>query len=235
MMDKLKIPFSIALFTHAVLFASNGLMSGGVQRPQEFTSIDLIEQKEQPAFASEPALKKEAGKLAAAKPPAPEPPTDKIPVAIKEEAALPVKESVAGQAAPVATDRQVESETVREAASVQERAVAAAVKKEGEPFAAVSQKEETRFMSEVRGRIEKAKFYPAWARQRGFEGIVGVRFNILPSGRVEGVKVVRPCNYEVLNRAACEAVERAAPFTRPPTVDPSKSYAMEVDLGYRLK
>lgn len=234
MMDELKIPFSIALFTHVVLFASNGLMSGGVQRPQEFTSIELIEQKEQPAFASEPALKKEAGKLAAAPPPVPEPSADKIPVAIKEEAALPVKESIAGQAAPVATDRQVESETVREAAPAQERAVAAAVKKEAETFA-VSQNEETRFMSEVRGRIEKAKFYPAWARQRGFEGIVGVRFNILPSGRLEGVKVVRPCNYEVLNRAACEAVERAAPFTRPPTVDPSKSYAMEVDLGYRLK
>ena len=90
------------------------------------------------------------------------------------------------------------------------------------------------FRAMVRTKIERSKFYPRWARERGFEGVVGVRFTLLPDGGVTDVKVVRPCHCEVLNKAACEAIMKAAPFNPRPIEVADKEMAMEVDISYRL-
>lgn len=90
------------------------------------------------------------------------------------------------------------------------------------------------FRAMVRTKIERSKFYPRWARERGFEGVVGVRFTLLPDGGVTDVKVVRPCHCEVLNKAACEAIMKAAPFNPRPVDVADKEMAMEVDISYRL-
>lgn len=82
----------------------------------------------------------------------------------------------------------------------------------------------------VRARIEAAKFYPVFARQRGYEGVVGVRFKVSPDGSIGEVEVASPCHCDALNKAACEAVKRASPL--PP---PSETIAMEVTLSYRLE
>lgn len=91
------------------------------------------------------------------------------------------------------------------------------------------------FAAMVKNRIEKAKFYPRWARQRGYEGVVGVQFVIKPDGNVIGVKVVRPCHCDILNKAACEAIMKAAPFHPRPKELEGKEMAMEVDIGFRLE
>ena len=90
------------------------------------------------------------------------------------------------------------------------------------------------FRAMVRTKIERSKFYPRWARERGFEGVVGVRFTLLPDGGVTDVKVVRPCHCEVLNKAACEAIMKAAPFNPRPIEVADKEMAMEIDISYRL-
>ncbi len=82
----------------------------------------------------------------------------------------------------------------------------------------------------VRARIEAAKFYPFFARQRGYEGVVGVRFKVAPDGSVKDVEVASPCHCDALNKAACEAVKRAAPLPAP-----QETIAMEVILSYRLE
>jgi len=87
----------------------------------------------------------------------------------------------------------------------------------------------------VRSKIEKAKFYPRWARERGYEGVVGVQFVILPDGKVGGVKVVRPCHCEILNKAACEAIMKAAPFNPRPKDVEDGEMAMEIDIGFKLE
>lgn len=94
--------------------------------------------------------------------------------------------------------------------------------------------EETSFKSMVMQRIEKAKFYPGSARKRGYEGMVGVRFTVLPDGKVHELKIVRPCHCEILNKAACEAIEKAAPFSPRPKSMEDKQITMDIDLMYRL-
>lgn len=90
------------------------------------------------------------------------------------------------------------------------------------------------FRAMVRTKIERSKFYPRWARERGFEGVVGVRFVVNPDGGVSDVTIVRPCHCEVLNKAACEAIMKAAPFNPRPVDVADREMAMEVDISYRL-
>mgnify|MGYP001575140973 CR=1 FL=1 len=91
------------------------------------------------------------------------------------------------------------------------------------------------FKTMVRAKIEKAKFYPRWARQRGHEGTVGVKFVIQPDGSVNDVHVVKPCHCDVLNKAACEAIMKAAPFNPRPDELKGKEMAMEIDIGFKLE
>lgn len=118
-----------------------------------------------------------------------------------------------------------------------------AIETQAESVMAVSAKSElpdipgeiNRFTTVVRTKIEQAKFYPKWARDRGYEGVVGVSFVIKPDGNVIGIKVVRPCHCEVLNKAACEAIMKAAPFLPRPKEIEVVDMAMEVDIGFRLE
>ncbi|MBI5892948.1 MAG: energy transducer TonB [Deltaproteobacteria bacterium] len=91
------------------------------------------------------------------------------------------------------------------------------------------------FKTMVRTKIERAKFYPRWARQRGFEGVVGVKFTIQPDGSVNDVKVAKPCHCDVLNKAACEAIMKAAPFNPKPNELGNKEIAMEIDISFKLE
>ncbi len=97
-----------------------------------------------------------------------------------------------------------------------------------------SGEEMSMFRAMVRTKIERAKFYPRWAREKGFEGVVGVRFVVHPDGGVSDVTIVRPCHCEVLNKAACEAIMKAAPFNPRPVDVADREMAMEVDISYRL-
>lgn len=90
------------------------------------------------------------------------------------------------------------------------------------------------FRTMVRTKIEKLKFYPRRARERGLEGIVGIRFLVLPDGGVGDIKIVRPCHREILNNAAYETILKAAPFDHVPKEIKGREMAMEIDINYRL-
>lgn len=91
------------------------------------------------------------------------------------------------------------------------------------------------FKTMVRTKIERAKFYPMWARKRGYEGVVGVKFTIQPDGSVKDVNVVKPCHCDVLNKAACEAIIKAAPFNPKPKDIENKEMPMEIDISFKLE
>jgi protein TonB len=76
--------------------------------------------------------------------------------------------------------------------------------------------------------LEKAKTYPRFARERGIEGSVLVRFKVLPSGDVETVNIVRSSGVEILDEASVRTVYRAAPM-------PYVSGWVEVPMSYVLK
>ncbi|MEE8555815.1 MAG: TonB family protein [bacterium] len=67
-------------------------------------------------------------------------------------------------------------------------------------------------VSSVRGRIDGAKRYPRLARRAGFEGRALLKFKILPDGRVADIRVLETSEFEILDKAAMRAVERAGPF-----------------------
>lgn len=91
------------------------------------------------------------------------------------------------------------------------------------------------FRKMVQKEIEKAKFYPLFARRRGYEGAVGVSFAIQPDGNVNQVTVTAPCHCEILNKAACNAVKKAAPFLPRPSILEDREINMEINVAYELR
>ena len=75
------------------------------------------------------------------------------------------------------------------------------------------------------------KTYPEAARQRGIEGIVGLRFTVNRSGRVIALNVIRSSGSDVLDSAA-EAMLRNAALPAP---DPAQDrVTVSVQLHYTL-
>ena len=83
-------------------------------------------------------------------------------------------------------------------------------------------------MQHLQRAIEKAKTYPRFARERGIEGTVLVRFKVLPSGDIEAVDVVRSSGMQILDDASVKTVYRAAPM-------PYVKGWVEVPMIYELK
>jgi TonB family protein len=79
----------------------------------------------------------------------------------------------------------------------------------------------------LQAAIEKAKTYPRFARERGIEGTVLVRFQVLPSGAVDHVEVAKSSGAGILDDASVETVYRAGPM-------PYVRGWIEVPLVYEL-
>lgn len=80
----------------------------------------------------------------------------------------------------------------------------------------------------IREAIERAKRYPRFARERGIQGIVHVRFQVQQSGAVDRVEVVRSSGHDILDTATVSTVYRAGPMP------PVKGW-IEVPVGYEIK
>ncbi|MDA8098152.1 MAG: energy transducer TonB [Nitrospiraceae bacterium] len=64
--------------------------------------------------------------------------------------------------------------------------------------------------------IERVKSYPRLARERGIEGVVRLRFRVLPSGQVGPVAIVQSSGATILDEASVRTVRQAGPV---PVVD----------------
>ncbi|BBO82389.1 hypothetical protein DSCO28_29550 [Desulfosarcina ovata subsp. sediminis] len=73
------------------------------------------------------------------------------------------------------------------------------------------------YLDMVRLKIESRKRYPETAKARSIEGRVTIRFILLADGNVRDLSVSRGARHRSLDMAALDAVERAAPFPRPPS------------------
>ncbi|POQ98411.1 hypothetical protein AU468_13740 [Alkalispirochaeta sphaeroplastigenens] len=93
-----------------------------------------------------------------------------------------------------------------------------------------------RYIGQVRTGIEKARQYPLVARRREQEGTVVVRFSLSSAGTiVEGPDIHSPSRYPALNRAALEAVIRAAPFAEFSEEFLRESITFVVPIHFRLE
>ncbi len=68
----------------------------------------------------------------------------------------------------------------------------------------------------VRLKIENCKKYPEVAKSKHIEGRVTIQFMIAADGQIYSLKVVKQARYSILDKAALDAVKKAAPFPRPP-------------------
>jgi len=72
------------------------------------------------------------------------------------------------------------------------------------------------YLDMVRLKIESRKRYPEAAKARSIEGRVTIRFVLLTDGNVRDLKITKSARSKALNVAALDAVQKAAPFPRPP-------------------
>jgi TonB family protein len=75
--------------------------------------------------------------------------------------------------------------------------------------------------------LESAKTYPRMARERGIEGVVRVRFKVLPSGNIERVEILQSSGSEILDTASIKTVHRAKPL-------PYVNGWVEVPISYSI-
>lgn len=92
-----------------------------------------------------------------------------------------------------------------------------------------------RFSALVWSKIERARFYPRSARRQEREGVVGIRFLILPDGKVGEITLIQPSPYDMLNEAAKETIERAAPFRPRPKELKGQVFVMQIAIAFKLE
>jgi len=80
----------------------------------------------------------------------------------------------------------------------------------------------------IESQIERAKNYPRFARERGIQGVVRVRFKLKPTGDVDRVEIARSSGYDVLDAASVKTVYRASPM-------PYVNGWLEIPMTYVLK
>ncbi len=95
---------------------------------------------------------------------------------------------------------------------------------------------EKSYESKILSRIQRMKYYPLTARRMNQEGVVVVKFRLKKDGTLAGsVKVVKGCEYELLNRAGVKTIYRSLPFPSFPDLSISESIEFNVQLVYNLK
>ncbi len=83
--------------------------------------------------------------------------------------------------------------------------------------------------------IQKNKRYPLESRRKGEEGKVKVSFTIRESGEVEDLKIVTPCSYSRLNKAAKSLILELSPFPPIPKETRKNKITFIVEVVYELE
>ena len=92
-----------------------------------------------------------------------------------------------------------------------------------------------RYQDMVKQRIEQARRYPLWAKKQGFEGVVSLKFAILPNGTTENIKTLSSSGYETLDQAAVQAIKTVGHFPPIPDGMRTTQIQMEVAIVFKLK
>ncbi|MDW5418350.1 TonB family protein [Iodobacter sp. CM08] len=75
----------------------------------------------------------------------------------------------------------------------------------------------------ILARLERFRRYPTTSRMRGDEGVAYLRLKMNREGQVLAAKIERSSGFPALDRAALEALERAAPLPRIPAERPDEA------------
>lgn len=84
-------------------------------------------------------------------------------------------------------------------------------------------------------QLERNKRYPPEAQPRGDHGVAQLAFSVDRNGGVHGARIVRSSGSALLDRAAVELVERAAPMPPPPPEVAGAQIAIVVPIRYNSR
>lgn len=88
------------------------------------------------------------------------------------------------------------------------------------------------YPGQVVSRLRRSLSYPSQARRQRITGEVHVAFTIAANGGVTGVRIVRSSGHAILDEAALQTVQRAAPFPAIPSAAGRSSWGFTVPLAF---
>ncbi|KQY15259.1 TonB family protein [Rhizobium sp. Root482] len=88
------------------------------------------------------------------------------------------------------------------------------------------------YPGKVRSKLQRAFRYPAKAKREKIRGVVQVSFALSSSGSVSSVSIAKSSGSAILDQAALEAVERAAPFPAIPQGAERKRWPFTIPLAF---
>ncbi|MGC2062002.1 MAG: energy transducer TonB [Thermodesulfovibrionales bacterium] len=80
----------------------------------------------------------------------------------------------------------------------------------------------------IRDTLQANLVYPYLARKKRIEGTVFAEFQLNNSGMPENMRIVRTSNYAILDEAAKETIQKAAPY-------PAQNRRVEIPITFRLR
>ena len=90
------------------------------------------------------------------------------------------------------------------------------------------------YEGKVYAKVGRARRYPKSASRQGIQGTVNVRFTVSVDGSVSGVSIARSAGSPILDEAALQAVNRAAPFPKIPVEAGRSSWRFNIPLEFRV-
>lgn len=91
------------------------------------------------------------------------------------------------------------------------------------------------YLQHVYQRIQRAKRYPRFAREREMEGRIQVEFVLSRDGKLLESRVVNSSGHSVLDREALLTLRRAAPFPKLPETIQAGNVVMNVVISFVLQ
>ncbi|MFP4169219.1 MAG: energy transducer TonB [Desulfonatronovibrionaceae bacterium] len=90
------------------------------------------------------------------------------------------------------------------------------------------------YLELLKMRVGAFKKYPQKARSQGRQGRAKVRFTINKSGEVKEVRIIASSGHKALDKAAVDAVHRAAPFPSTPGGMFDYPLSLQVEVSFEL-
>jgi len=91
------------------------------------------------------------------------------------------------------------------------------------------------FTGQVRRRIARVQVYPRMARRRGMEGQPVIAFTLDKKGTLTDLRLEKTSGYQLLDRAALEAVQLGAPYPEIPAPLHLETFQFKLPISFILK
>ncbi|MBF0253215.1 MAG: energy transducer TonB [Candidatus Omnitrophica bacterium] len=91
-----------------------------------------------------------------------------------------------------------------------------------------------RYQDSIKQKIQKEKQYPRWALRSGHQGNARITFSVLPSGQIEGLRLISSSGFDELDKESLDAVKRASPFLSFPEELNESEIKVELDIMFHI-